>query len=140
MRPLADLGARIEALRTPAGEPGTVASELLLLGEEVLEHWIIGRGETPTSARREGFRLLALHRQGARGDPAFNACREIVYRCNLIGDDPGHTEMASRLRLAAMVTLHLYLFVTGRMEQAQLGEFCCSSRPLRADAEPMEAS
>ena len=144
MRPLADIGARIEALRTPTGEPETVAAELLVLGEEVLEHWITGRGETPTEARREGFRLLALHRQGARGDPAFNACREtcreIVYRCNLIGDDPGHTEMASRLRLAAMVTLHLYLFVTGRMEQAQLGEFCCSSRPLRADAEPMEAS
>ena len=76
MRPLADIGARIEALCTPAGEPETVVAELLQLGEEVLEHWITTRGEAPTEARREGFRLLALHRQGARGDPAFNACRE----------------------------------------------------------------
>ena len=48
----------------------------VITGERVLERWLEARGETPTAARREGFRLLALHRQGARGDPSFNACRE----------------------------------------------------------------
>jgi hypothetical protein len=144
VRPLENIGARIEALRTPPADAAGIADELVGLGEEVLEHWIVARSETPTTARREGFRLLALHRQGAKGDPAFNACREtcreLVYRTNLIRLDPGHEETPARLRLAAMVAFHLYLFVTGRMEQAQLGEFCCSSRPLRGNAEPKKAS
>jgi hypothetical protein len=138
VKSLDDIGGRIEALRTPSGKAEKAAAELIELGEEVLEHWIAARDEVPTKARREGFRLIALHRQGARGDPAFNACREtcreLAYRYNLIRLDPDHEETPTRLRLAAMVTFHLYLFVTGRMEQAQLGEFCCSSRPLRADA------
>jgi len=25
----------------------------------------------------------------------------------------------------------LYLFISGKMESEQLGEFCCSSRPVR---------
>ena len=41
--------------------------------------------------------MLALHRQGARGEPSFNACREtcreIVYRCNLITLVPARTEL-----------------------------------------------
>ena len=35
--------------------------------------------------------------------------------------------------MMGMVVRHLYLFVTGKMETEELGEFCCSSRPLRAD-------
>jgi hypothetical protein len=97
---------------------------------------VTARGGTPTRRTREGFRLLALHRQGARGEPAFNACREtcreLVYHYNLITMQPDHPETPQRLRLAAMVALHLYLFVGGKMEVAGLGEFCCSSRPLRA--------
>ena len=53
-----------------------LADELLALGEAILESWLAAHGETPTTRTVEGFRLLALHRQGARGDPSFNACRE----------------------------------------------------------------
>lgn len=135
MTPLADIESRIGAL-ADATEPVAAAGELLALGEQVLEHWVRAAGGTPTRRTREGFRLLALHRQGARGAPAFNACREtcreLVYHYNLITMQPDHPETPRRLRLAAMVALHLYLFVSGKMEVAGLGEFCCSSRPLRA--------
>ena len=87
-------------------------------------------------ANGEGFRLLALHRQGARGDASFNACREtcreLVYHRNLVCLDPEHPDTARRLRLGAMVARHLALFIGGKLEVAGLGEFCCSSRPLRA--------
>ncbi len=135
MKPLADIEKRIGAL-ADAADAVAAAGELLALGEQVLEHWVRAAGGTPTRRTREGFRLLALHRQGARGEPAFNACREtcreLVYHYNLIAMQPDHPETPRRLRLAAMVALHLYLFVSGKMEVAGLGEFCCSSRPLRA--------
>ena len=53
------------------------AGELLALGEAILETWLMARGETPTDRKVEGFRLLALHRQGARGEPSFNACQSM---------------------------------------------------------------
>jgi hypothetical protein len=135
MTPLATIEARIDALaEAPAGIAS--AQELLHLGEEVLAHWVAARGETPTDDTHEGFRLLALHRQGARGEPSFNACREtcreLAYHYNLIAMDPGHPETLKRLRLMASIARHLYLFVTGKMQVAGLGEFCCASRPLRA--------
>ncbi len=138
MRPLAEIEARIAELgQAPA--PAVAAAELLALGEEVLCHWIAARGETPTLEKREGFRLLALHRQGAKGEPSFNACREtcreLVYHYNLIVMAPDHPEVRRRLSMAALVANHLLLFVGGKMEVAQLGEFCCSSRPLRAQSE-----
>jgi len=40
----------------------------------------------------------------------------------------------SMLAMATMVAKHLLLFVGGKLEVAQLGEFCCSSRPLHAPA------
>ena len=135
MKPLADIESRIGAL-ADAGDAAAAVGEMLALSEQVLEHWVTAQGATPTRRTREGFRLLALHRQGARGEPAFNACREtcreLVYHYNLITMEPGHPNTPRRLRLAAMVALHLYLFVSGKMEVAGLGEFCCSSRPLRA--------
>jgi hypothetical protein len=83
----------------------------------------------------EGFRLLGLHRAGAKGDPSFNACREtcreLVYHRNLVRLDPANADTVRRLRLGAMVAKHLSLFVGGKLETAGLGEFCCSSRPLR---------
>jgi hypothetical protein len=79
--------------------------------------------------------LLALHRQGAQGEPSFNACREtcreLVYHRNIVCLDPVHPETARRLRFGAMVARHLALFIAGKLEVAGLGEFCCSSRPLR---------
>ena len=49
-----------------AAAPAT-ARELLDLGEKILERWIEAHGGTPTQQSLEGFRLLALHRQGAAG-------------------------------------------------------------------------
>ena len=112
-----------------------LADELLALCETILEVWLAARGERPTMRDVEGFRLLALHRQGARGDASFNACREtcreLVYHHNLVRLEPAHADVARRLRLGAMVARHLLLFIGGKLEVAGLGEFCCSSRPLR---------
>lgn len=137
MRTFSEIENRIEALSAASYSAEERGGELLTLGEEVLENWICARGETPTDELREGFRLLALHRQGCKGEPSFNACREtcreLVYHYNLVKQEPDHPEIERRVRLAAMVAKHLLLFVSGKMQVAQLGEFCCSSRNLRAN-------
>lgn len=136
MRPLADIGQCLQSAIDGSGPP-VAAPELLELGEEVLEQWVNARGMDPTHDTREGFRLLALHRQGSQDEPSFNACREtcreLVYHYNLITVQPEHEDTAQRLKMMALVANHLFLFVSGRMQNRQLGEFCCSSRPLRAD-------
>ena len=133
MKTLDEIGARIGMLGDHGDTP-TVAAELLGLGEEVLEHWIAAQGEAPTEEMREGFRILALQRQGSKGVPSFNACREtcreLVFHYNLVTGEPDHPETARRLLLTSLVANHLYLFVRGKLEAAELGEFCCSSRPL----------
>ncbi len=119
-----------------AADPVARITELVGFGEEVLERWVTARGECPTQDRREGSRLLALHRQGARGEPSFNACREtcreLAYHYNLIAQEPEHPDTARRLAMARMVAKHLCLFVGGKMQVEKLGNFCCSSRPVRA--------
>lgn len=138
MRTLAEIEAEIERLRDTPLAPREQAPLLLTLAEETLEQWITAHGAAPTAATREGFRLLALHRQGAHGEPSFNACREtcreIVYHHNLIAADDAAPEAARHAKLMAMVALHLFLFVSGKLEHAKLGEFCCSARPLHAAA------
>jgi hypothetical protein len=147
---LDDIAARLDAMLA-APDAALVATapqradELLVLGEAILEIWLAARGEMPTARAVEGFRLLALHRQGARGEPSFNACREtcreLVYHHNLVNLEPADADVARRLRLGAMVARHLMLFIAGKLEVAGLGEFCCSSRPLRqrhAPAQPAE--
>ena len=142
----AEIETRIDSIG--AGERGSdpqgltppqALAELLALGETVLEHWIVARGEVPTEDTKEGFRLLALHRQGAKGDPSFNACREtcreLVYHYNLVALEPDHPDMARRIQLGALVAKHLALFVGGKMEVAGLGEFCCAAKPVRASHE-----
>lgn len=118
-----------------AGAAQATASELMAMGEDVMTAWVRSRGQEPTEDRNEGFRLLALHRQGSRGAPSFNACREtcreLVYHHNLVQDDPASAETAKRLRMAAMVARHLALFVGGKLIADGMGEFCCSSRPIR---------
>ncbi len=137
----ARIEVRIEAIVTDPSQlaPAAAAAELVALAEQVLEAWIRARGLIPTNADREGFRLLALHRQGAKGDPSFNACREtcreLAYHFNLITGEPDHPQIQSRITLAAMVALHLCLFVGGKMKVEGLGDFCCASRPLRAQDE-----
>jgi len=134
MRTVTEIGQRLEALS--AIEPGPAsAAEYLTLGEEVLEHWVVGRGMEPTLEEREGFRLLALHRQGADKLPSFNACREtcreLAYHYNLLTEQPDHPEAGQRVRMMGLVANHLYFFVSGKMETEELGEFCCSSKALR---------
>lgn len=139
---LDDVASRLDAIDAASNEALRenallYADELLMLGETILERWLRAHGKTPTADTVEGFRLLALHRQGARGDPSFNACREtcreLVYHHNLVRLEPAHPEASCRLRLGAMVARHLALFIGGKLEVAGLGEFCCSSRPLRQD-------
>jgi len=138
MRPLNDIETAIAAV-VPEPSPQAGADALLRLSEEVIEHWIVAREEEPTSDKREGFRLLALHRQGAKGDPSFNACREtcreIAYHYNLVHMQPGHTEITNRLEMMKMISSHLYLFISGKMQVAELGEFCCSAKPIRTSTE-----
>jgi hypothetical protein len=109
--------------------------ELLAQAEAVLEEWVKARGEAPTAETSEGFRLLALHRQGARGVPSFNACREtcreIAYHYNLLNER--HDERTELMM--KMLVEHLKLFVRGKLEVEGLGEFCCSSRALRSQTE-----
>ena len=35
--------------------------------------------------------------------------------------------------MMVMLTMHLVLFVSGKMQIEGLGEFCCASRPLRME-------
>lgn len=123
----------------PRADPRAAAQRLLALAETVLERWVEARGEIPTREEKEGFRLLALHKQGARGVPSFNACREtcreIAYHCNLLhaGSD---SALASRhQRMMALLVRHLLLFVSGKMQVEGLGDFCCASRPLRLQSQ-----
>ena len=111
-------------------------SSLIQCGEEILTRWISARGQVATQEHYEGFRLLALHRQGARGDPSFNACREtcreLAYHYNLLaGSHLDDSERLAVLHMMALIANHLVLFVGGKMQQAALGEFCCSAQPLR---------
>lgn len=137
MPSMAELGKRLDAL-TRAQPAAADAAEMLALGEKALEHWVRAKGKQPTRAEREGFRLLGLHRQGADKDPSFNACREtcreIAYHYNLLRLAPGDGQADRRARMMTLLVNHLFLFVTGKMQVEGLGEFCCSSRPLRQDA------
>lgn len=106
---------------------------LLARAEAVLEEWVRARGEAPTAETVEGFRLLGLHRQGARGVPSFHACREtcreIAYHYNLLAVEPDERT----LRMMELLVEHLRLFVRGKLEVEGLGDFCCASRPLREE-------
>ena len=134
MRPLVDIETGIAAVSAEPDLQGAL-DELLQLSEEVIEHWIVARGDVPTRGKREGFRLLALHRQGATGDPSFNACREtcreIVYHYNLLKMQSEPAGTTHRLEMMKMISSHLYLFISGKMQVAELGDFCCSSKPIR---------
>ena len=107
--------------------------KLLILGESIIEIWLLAKGIEPTAQTQEGFRLLALHRQGALDDPSFLACRdtcrELVYQVNLFRQ----TNSDKQIMLSAMVAMHLLLFVRGKMENEELGEFCCSSKAIRTN-------
>jgi len=135
---LPEIERRLDTLAASETHRVEDASELLSIGEAVLENWIAARGFEPTRDTREGFRLLALHRQGCTDEPSFNACREtcreLAYHYNLVNLDPQHVDTERRLRMMTLVANHLYLFVAGKMQVSGLGDFCCASRPLRQQA------
>jgi hypothetical protein len=141
MKPLAEIGNRLEML-SEAPLDNDTPDELLVLGEDVLQHWVIGRGAQPTDGEREGFRLLALQRQGSTDEPSFNACREtcreLIYHYNLIKQDLDHPQTQQRMRMMVLVANHLYLFVSGKMEVQGLGDFCCSAKPVRLPADELK--
>lgn len=121
-----------------SADPKFAASQLLAIGEAVLENWVSSQGHEPTHECKEGFRLLALHRQGAKGIPSFNACREtcreLAYHYNLVTMGDASDEKSNQVKMMVMVAKHLLLFVSGKMQVEGLGEFCCASKPLRSEA------
>ena len=126
-----EIESSIQSVRDDPHSVSDPAMCLLTLGEQILENWLQSHELEPTINQHEGFRLLALHRQGAINDPSFLACREtcreLAYQVNLyrIKND------TAQVTMMAMVALHLLYFVRGKLEVQQLGEFCCSSKPLR---------
>ena len=134
MRTVEEIEGRLDDIVLGRGDLSS-RQELLELGEAVLVLWIGAKSKDPTTEKHEGFRLLALHRQGARNDPSFNACREtcreLVYHFNLISLQQSENKPTDEtLHMMALVANHLVLFVGGKMNEAGLGDFCCSSRPL----------
>lgn len=133
MRTVADIEADLDAPLC-----GEEAARLLGLGEEALSLWLTAQGQIPTHERSEGFRLLALHRQGARRDPSFNACREtcreLAYHFNLLHEAVDGPETARQTQMMRALARHLALFIGGKLENAGFGEFCCSSRALRVES------
>lgn len=135
-----DIEAQIDALPEQDDVAGADrAAALLTLGETVLENWLTAHDKVPTDDKHEGFRLLALHRQAVKGDPSFNACREtcreLVYHHNLIVAEPEHPDTPRRVKMTSLVARHLCYFISGKLQTSELGEFCCSSRPIRATVE-----
>lgn len=134
MRAIAAIERELDIVPPPAARQAA-ALWLLGLAEEVLEAWVVARGEEPTREAREGFRLLALHHQGARGMPSFNACREtcreVAYHYNLLGADAAPDHPAQLAQMMTLLVRHLALFVGGKLEVERLGDFCCASRPIR---------
>lgn len=118
----------IRTIQDKPDESHDPAGTLLSLSEKVLEIWLKAHQLEPTFETLEGFRLLALHRQGAINNPSFHACREtcreLLYQVNLYHSNKN----LKQIRLAAMVAMHLLLFIRGKMEVQELGEFCCNSR------------
>ncbi len=135
MRTLSEIEQHLAQL-IAAPPAASDAPALLELAEQVLEAWVRARGGSPTAEQQEGFRLLALHRQGSHQLPSFNACREtcreIAYHYNLLQLQPQHPQAASRAQMMALLVNHLCLFVLGKCQSEALGEFCCASRPVRA--------
>ena len=96
-----DVTARLDAIAAASDDvlrekAASYADELLALGETILESWVLAHDKTPTAETVEGFRLLALHRQGARGEPSFNACRETCREAGLPSQSRPPRSRASR--------------------------------------------
>lgn len=139
MRSIASIEQWIEGWspQSVAASGAAAPRELLIAAESVLEVWLVAHDKIPTQEVHEEFRLLALHRQAAKGDPSFNACRETcreaAYRYNLARSEQSPEEWRANLATMRRVVQHLTYFVGGKLRNAQIGEFCCASRPIRSD-------
>ena len=132
MTSFSEIERAILSVRDRPQEVINPADHLLQMGEAILENWLVAHNQTPTQEEYEGFRLLGLHRQGAKLDPSFHACREtcreLIYQINLY-----HMKKdLQQITLASLVAMHLLLFIQGKMEVQELGEFCCNSKAVSA--------
>ncbi|MEZ5926697.1 MAG: hypothetical protein R3D57_20200 [Hyphomicrobiaceae bacterium] len=136
MRTLDVIEAEIERLEARSDAPIRSVERLVALAEEAMESWLVAHDRAPTSDRREGSRLLALHHQAARGNPSFNACREtcreLVYAANCLAAAPAGADSTRHAQNAFAITRHLVLFLSAKLQVAGFGEFCCASKPIRA--------
>lgn len=128
---LQDVEDRLELLKMTLvmfvpEEPPPIAAELTRIGEEILEHWLLARGETPPEGNEEELRLLALQARCTALEPRFEGCRaaclELIDQANLVTAEPEHAATAERLLVAVAADFHLYSFVTSRMAEAGLRE------------------
>ena len=60
---------------------------------------------------------------------------ELVYFHNLVNASSSIGEARQRVDMMGHVARHLFLFVSGKMQVAELGEFCCSSKPLHVNSQ-----
>jgi len=131
------LKAQIDTLDSAAGDV-EMAAGLVEAAEHVIENWLEAHDQAPTDKTHEGSRLIALHRQGAKGDPSFNACREtcreLVYRYNVIIGGHAGDETEKVLEMMRLLARHIFLFISGKLQESKLGEFCCSSKSLRLES------
>ncbi len=141
MRSVAELEAYMDAPK-PDISAVEQAGEYLRIGEEMLLNWLVAKDIEPTQDKKEGFRILALHRQGCKGEPSFNACREtcreLAYHYNLITMEPDHKDTTRRLSMMEMVAKHVVLFIGNKMMDDQVGEFCCSAKVNRLSSEKLQ--
>jgi hypothetical protein len=128
---LQDIEDRLELLKMTLGlfapeEPPPIAAELVQIGEEIFEHWLLAKGENPAVETEKTLRLLALQTQSTALDPRFETCRaaclELIDQNTLVAAEPEHASTVERLLVAVAAAFHLYSFVTSRMAEAGLRE------------------
>ena len=100
---------------------GLAAAELVLLGEQVLEHLDRRQARDADLGAPRGLSIAGTAPARRQGRPrSFKAApaRELVYHFNLATAAPADVETVRRVRLAALVAKHLCLFVAGKLETA----------------------
>jgi hypothetical protein len=119
-QPLADIGERVELLKTtlgmfPPDEPVPIARELYQLGEDVLEHWLRARGVIPA----DDPSLLGLADEVAQLDGSLEAasemCREISRLEESVVHDDDSPETGARLAALAALVGDLYALVAPKV-------------------------
>lgn len=119
-QPLADIGERIELLKTtlglfPPGEPAPIARELYELGEDILLHWLLTRGVTlPADLTLLGLADEVAHIDGTL-ETAAELCREISRLEEAIVRTPDEPETGAHLTALAAAAGELYALVAPKV-------------------------